>query len=130
MNTNFKQILAVTVLAGTVLIACKSDDKKNAEMTDKIPGIALENMDTTVSPKADFYDYVNGNWLKTNTIPEDETRWGNFETIGKSTKKEVLNISKVLRTLTHLKIEYSIILCLSGSIFKNVIFDFISCVVY
>ena len=99
MNTNLKQILAVTVLAGTALIACKNDAKNDAAMAEKIPGIALENMDTTVSPKVDFYDYVNGSWMKNNTIPEDETRWGGFNVLRKSTRKDVLEIMKTSKEL-------------------------------
>ena len=37
-------------------------------------GIILENMDTTVSPKDDFYNYVNGNWMLKTEIPEDQVR--------------------------------------------------------
>lgn len=99
MNTNFKQILAVTVLAGTALIACKNEDKKDTAMTEKIPGIILENMDTTVSPKVDFYDYVNGSWMKNNTIPDDETRWGGFNVLRKSTRKDVLDIMNTSKEL-------------------------------
>jgi len=98
MNINFKQILAVTVLTTTAFIACK-DDKKDTAMTDKIPGIVLENMDTSVSPNADFYDYVNGGWMKNNTIPDDETRWGGFDVLRKSTRIDVLDIMKTSKEL-------------------------------
>ncbi|HKK12378.1 MAG TPA: M13 family metallopeptidase N-terminal domain-containing protein, partial [Flavobacteriaceae bacterium] len=99
MNTKFRQVLAVVVLAFTTLIACKNDAKKDTAMTEKIPGIALENMDTTVSPKADFYNYVNGNWMKANTIPEDETSWGGFGILRKSTRKDVLDIINTSKEL-------------------------------
>ncbi|HEX9827505.1 MAG TPA: M13 family metallopeptidase [Flavobacteriaceae bacterium] len=99
MNTNLKQILAVTVLATTALIACKQDAKKDTAMTEKIPGIVLENMDTTVSPKVDFYNYVNGNWMKTNEIPEDQASWGGFGVLRKSTRNDVLEIVKTSKEL-------------------------------
>ena len=99
MNTNLKQILAVTVLATTALIACKQDAKKDAAMTEKIPGIVLENMDTTVSPKVDFYNYVNGNWMKTTKIPEDQASWGGFGVLRKSTRNDVLEIVKTSKEL-------------------------------
>ncbi len=99
MNTNLKQVLAVTVLAVTTLFACKEDAKKDTATTEKIPGIVLENMDTTVSPKADFYNYVNGNWMKNTKIPEDQASWGGFGVLRKSTRNDVLEIVKTSKEL-------------------------------
>jgi putative endopeptidase len=36
------------------------------------------NLDTTCSPCQDFFRYANGGWLKRNTIPGDQPRWGSF----------------------------------------------------
>jgi len=99
MNTNFKQLLAVTFLAVTSLISCKKEAKNEAATTEKIPGIVLENMDTSVSPKVDFYNYVNGNWMKNNTIPEDQGTWGGFGVLRKSTRNDVLEIVKTSKEL-------------------------------
>lgn len=99
MNTNFKQILAMAFLAASTVIACKEEPKKDAEMTEKIPGIVLENMDPSVSPKVDFYNYVNGNWMKNNTIPEDQGTWGGFGVLRKSTRNDVLDIVKTSKEL-------------------------------
>jgi len=41
-------------------------------------------MDTTASPCNDFFQYVNGNWLKTTEIPASESRWGTFNILGES----------------------------------------------
>ena len=99
MNTNFKQILAITFLAASAVISCKEEPKKDAEMTEKIPGIVLENMDSSVSPKVDFYNYVNGNWMKNNTIPDDQGTWGGFGVLRKSTRNDVLEIVKTSKEL-------------------------------
>lgn len=34
------------------------------------------NLDTTVSPAVDFFQYANGGWLKRHPIPASEARWG------------------------------------------------------
>ncbi len=41
-------------------------------------GIDLKNLDTTVRPQDDFYQYTNGVWLKNTAIPADKSSWGAF----------------------------------------------------
>ena len=78
-------------LIGLISIAsCKQGEIKPEK--EAIPGINLANMDTTVSPKADFYNYVNGSWMKNTTIPDDRTSWGGFGVLSKSTDDDVLKI--------------------------------------
>ena len=78
--------------AGLVVLAsCKEEAKPTAE-AEKIPGIVLANMDTTQNPKSDFYNYVNGNWMKFTEIPDDRTSWGGFSVLRKSTDDDVLKI--------------------------------------
>ena len=91
---NLKQLILLSAFSILTLNACKNNSNDALAETNKIPGIILENMDTSVSPKDNFYDYVNGNWMKTNTIPDDETRWGGFGVLRKSTRKDVLDIIK------------------------------------
>ncbi|RMA65874.1 M13 family metallopeptidase [Ulvibacter antarcticus] len=89
-NTFFKSALVVIVIGATV-VACKND-KKMAHTDDVERGIILSNMDTTVNPRADFYNYVNGSWMKNTEIPDDQVRWGGFGVLRKSTDKDVLKI--------------------------------------
>ncbi|SHG74971.1 M13 family metallopeptidase [Winogradskyella jejuensis] len=101
MKTKVSRVLATLVLACFTIIACKEEAKEKTAMAEEIPGIILENMDTSVSPKEDFYNYVNGSWMKTNSIPDDESRWGGFGVLRKSTRNdvlEILNTSKELGT--------------------------------
>jgi len=86
------KILKTIIVCSTILLfnSCQNSESEN----EKIPGIILENMDTSVDPKDDFYNYVNGNWMKTNTIPDDESRWGGFGVLRKTTRQDVLEIIK------------------------------------
>jgi putative endopeptidase len=36
------------------------------------------NMDLTVKPGDNFYEYASGTWIKNNPVPAKETRWGSF----------------------------------------------------
>ena len=42
-------------------------------------GIDIDGMDRTARPGADFFGYVNGNWVKTTPIPADKSRFGGFD---------------------------------------------------
>src|SRR5580658_348386 len=37
------------------------------------------NMDLTTRPGDNFYQYVNGNWIRNNPVPPSKTRWGSFD---------------------------------------------------
>lgn len=85
--------LAFAVLALAVTSCNNSDkDKTMAQGDAEERGIILSNMDTTVSPKKDFYNYVNGSWMKNTEIPDDQVRWGGFGVLRKATDKDVLEI--------------------------------------
>ncbi|NER12968.1 M13 family peptidase [Leptobacterium flavescens] len=90
MKTLNRSALALGLITAISFTSCKQDAKE--ETAEKTPGIVLENMDTEVSPKDDFYNFVNGNWMQTTEIPADRTTWGGFGVLRKKTDQDVLNI--------------------------------------
>lgn len=63
---------------------------------DKFQAINLEYMDTNVRPQDDFYNFVNGNWMKNTEIPSDKARWGSFDELRENTDNVSLGILKGL----------------------------------
>ncbi|MBT8271118.1 MAG: M13 family metallopeptidase, partial [Bacteroidia bacterium] len=98
MSKYFKHLLAVMALSFLILAGCKKDNEQ-ASAEEAVPGIDLELMDTSVRPQDDFYNYVNGTWMKTATIPDEESRWGGFMVLRKSTRKDVLDIINTAKEL-------------------------------
>lgn len=85
-----KNKFIIAVLGIAVMSSCKDNTTKTTKEEPR--GIILANMDTTVSPKTNFYDYVNGTWMKNTQIPDDRSSWGGFSVLRKSTDDNVLNI--------------------------------------
>ena len=51
-------VLSISIL---MIVSCGQKQMKS--------GIDKANFDTSVKPQEDFYQYVNGTWLKNNEIP-------------------------------------------------------------
>lgn len=63
----------------------------------KSHGIELQYMDKSVKPNDDFFNFVNGTWVKKTEIPSDRTRWGSFDELRQNTDKDALAILKEAR---------------------------------
>ncbi|MAP54218.1 M13 family metallopeptidase [Altibacter sp.] len=90
MKTNILTTGFAAALIAVAVSSCKDKDTNMANAESEPRGIILANMDTTVSPKDDFYNYVNGNWMKVTEIPDDQVRWGGFNVLRKKTDNDVL----------------------------------------
>lgn len=58
--------------------------------------IARSNLDTTVRPQDDFYQYANGGWIAKNPIPKEESAWGSFYVSVKQNHQRLQKLAKGL----------------------------------
>ena len=95
-----KNLILLTTLVIT-LSGCdtskKATENTQAEMSEAIDAgkyqtIDTEYLDLNVSPKDDFFNYANGQWLVDNPVPASESRWGSFNELDLSNKKKLTKI--------------------------------------
>lgn len=60
------------IVAVTVCVAASGPPVQSQSRQD----VLAANVDTSVSPGADFYQYANVAWLRRHPIPDDQARWG------------------------------------------------------
>ena len=62
----------------------------SASGADKLSkGLDLTNLDSSVSPKSDFYQYATGGWMKKNPLPAEYSRFGTFDQLGENNRKQI-----------------------------------------
>ena len=79
-----KKYLFPIIALALMTTACNS--KKDA---NNGAGILLENLDTTVSPKVDFYQYACGGWMKNHPLTGEYSRFGSFDMLAENNKKQL-----------------------------------------
>src|SRR5947209_15395513 len=55
-------------------------------------GFDKSRMDETVAACNDFYQYANGNWLKTTQIPAAFASWGSFDMLAENNRNVLRQI--------------------------------------
>ena len=81
-----KKLLAMMALAMTTATA-------SAQLKS---GISLNDLDTSVRPADDFYEYACGGWMKANPLPAAYSRYGSFDRLAEDNNKRINGILKEL----------------------------------
>ena len=76
-SVNLALILIVVCVLGLAPLTCYAQDAAAQETH----GIAVANMDRSVKPGDNFFEYANGDWIKRTEIPPDRARIGVFSTL-------------------------------------------------
>jgi putative endopeptidase len=71
-----RRYLFPAAAASLLLAACNTDTKVAGSTADNpATDILSTDRDTSVSPRADFFDYANGGWIARHPIPEGYSSW-------------------------------------------------------
>lgn len=79
-----KKISLTALMLASLASTVSAQSKQNA--------LELTYMDTSVRPQDDFYNYVNGTWMKTAKIPADKPSWGSFTQLRETTDMNSLGL--------------------------------------
>lgn len=71
-----KFILTGAGIASMACFVACNQGQQSADTNKATPDAVAANVDSTVNPAQDFFDYANGGWIKRNPIPAEYSSWG------------------------------------------------------
>lgn len=82
------------LLISTLVLSTYSCKTKMKDGDKKKGDVLAVNLDTTVKPGEDFFQYANGGWIKANPIPNEQSSWGIGNLVYEENLKRLREISE------------------------------------
>lgn len=95
MKTKHLAFCALAVVA----TACTT--KQTTCETPNAGGLVLENLDTTVLPQNDFYQYACGGWMKLNPLTPEYARFGSFDKLAENNRTQLRGLIEGIAAQQH-----------------------------
>ena len=97
MKKHMLSALTLALIAGFAqaesgAAAAAVTSSKTAKAPVLSAGIATEYIESSVRPQDDFFEYLNGKWLKNVEIPADKSSWGSFMELRENTLPQIRGI--------------------------------------
>jgi putative endopeptidase len=86
------RFIAVATLALSSVSLAQSPESTPVAASQVVHGIAVTNIDKSVKPGDDFYQYANGEWIKRTEIPPDRGAIGVFTALDQLSNKRTAAI--------------------------------------
>lgn len=73
----------------------------SAQTTDLKSGLDRNDMDLSIKPGTNFFDYAGGNWRKSHPIPAEYSRYGSFEMLIENNERQLHDLIEQLAKESH-----------------------------